>query len=117
MPSDAYTSAGEAKVIDLMDTVTWYAAVGIGTTAAAKTDTALENVTGCPARVQTTDTQPTDDKLQMVALFAFTSALAITELGILDAASNGTLLQRHVFDPINTVNGDSIQFTVLHEQA
>ena len=116
MASNVYTSAGEAKVIDLMDTVSWYGDSGTGTVAAAKTDTALGTPSGL-ARVATTDTQPAADKLQMVFTQTYASAKAITECGIFDALTGGNMLQRHTFDPINVAAGDSIQFTVIHEQA
>jgi len=114
--SNIYTSAGEAKVIDLLDAVTWYGDSGTGAVAAAKGDTALGIASGL-ARVATTDTQPLADKLQMVFTQTFTSAKAITECGIFDALTGGNMLQRHVFDVVNVVSGDSIQFTVTHEQA
>jgi len=115
MASDVYTSAGEGRVIDLMDTVTWYGASGTGAVAAAKGDTTLGTQVG--SRVSTTDTQPAADQLQMVFQQDYTGAAAITEVGIFDAASSGVLLQRHVFDPVNVGDGDSIEFTVVHEQA
>jgi hypothetical protein len=39
------------------------------------------------------------------------STLAITEEGLLDAATSGNLLQHAVFSAINVVSGDSIAFT------
>lgn len=85
--------------------------VGIGTTAAAVGDTALENVTGVPARVSGTPSNPTANQYRSVATVSFTSSLAITEWGLFSASTAGTLWDRRVFAAINVVNGDSIQFT------
>lgn len=120
---NVYTSAGEGVVIDALDAhlgTAWALQSGIGTTTPAKADAALVNVTGCPAKATPADaakSQPTADKLQLVGTIAYTGTLAITELGLFKDATSGPLIQRHVFDPINVVNGDSIQFTVTHEQA
>lgn len=88
-----------------------YHATGIGTGAAVVGDTTLENVTGAPARVAGTPTNPTAPQYRSVATVSYTSGLAITEWGLFDAASAGTLWDRRVFGAINVVNGDSIQFT------
>lgn len=120
---NVYTQAGEEVVIDALDTAlgtTWAFQSGIGVTTPAKGDTALANATGCPAKAypaSPSKSQPTADKLQLVGTIAYTSTLAITELGLFKDASTGALIQRHVFDAINVVSGDSIEFTVTHEQA
>lgn len=86
-------------------------AVGIGTTAAAIGDTAIENSTGAPARVSGTPSNPTSNQYRSIATVSFTSSLAITEWGLFSASTAGTLWDRRVFAAINVVNGDSIQFT------
>ena len=45
------------------------------------------------------------------ATHAYTSTLAITEHGILNSQTNGTLWDRSKFDAINVVSGDSIGWT------
>ena len=86
---------------------------GTGATAEANTQTALVTPFG-GARVAGTQvaggtsTAPT---YTSVATISFTSTLAITEHGIFNASTVGTLLDRSVFAAINVVNGDSIQFT------
>ena len=85
--------------------------VGIGTTAAAVTDTALVNTTGAPARVTGTRSNPAAGQYRTVATVAFTSSLAITEWGLFSAATAGTLWDRRVFAAINVASGDSIEFT------
>ena len=96
-----------------------YIAIGEGTTAAADADTELE--AECTASggarasatctVVTTDTP--GDTAQLVNTFNFTTgaAYAVTESGVLNAASDGTLLARQVFSAINVASGDSLQIT------
>lgn len=98
-----------------------YVGVGVGTTAFNAADTALEteklvdgttsataHTSGTPSLV-TTDV--TNDTAQLVATFAFTATLAITESGVFNASSTGTLLARQTFSAINVVTGDSLQLT------
>jgi hypothetical protein len=96
-----------------------YIALGVGTAAAADADTQLasEITTSGGARVSasvsvvTTDTA--GDTAQLQNTFNFTSGgtFAITESGVLNAASTGTLLARQVFSAINVASGDSLQVT------
>lgn len=94
-----------------------YIAIGTGTTAAAATDTALQTEisTGGGSRAAATasrvTTTQTNDTAQLQLTFNLTSTFAITESGVLNAASTGTLLARQVFSPVNVVNGDSLQIT------
>ena len=94
-----------------------YLAIGTGTTAAAATDTALQTEisTGGGARASGTATQVTttvtNDTTQLVHTWTFTSSFAVTEEGILDAASTGNLLAHQVFAAVNVVSGDSLQVT------
>jgi len=46
-----------------------------------------------------------------VGTISYTTTKAITEHGLFNAATAGTLLDRTVFTVINVVSGDSIQFT------
>lgn len=96
-----------------------YIALGTGTTGAADANTQLEaEITtagggraSSTASVQTTDTA--GDTAQLVNTFSFTTgaSFAITESGVLNAASTGTLLARQVFSAINVASGDSLQVT------
>jgi hypothetical protein len=89
-----------------------YHAVGIGTTAPVIANTAMENTTGAPARVNGTSSTPGSTNIfQSLATVSFTGTLAITEWGLFSASSGGTLWDRKTFTAINVVNGDSIQFT------
>lgn len=94
-----------------------YLAIGIGTTAANVADTTLESEittnggergAGTASRV-TTDV--TNDTAQLILTFNFTGTFAVTESGVLNAASAGTLLARQVFAAINVISGDSLQVT------
>lgn len=94
-----------------------YLAVGTGTTAASASDTALQTelATSGLSRVNATasrvTTTVTNDTAQLLTTFTVTGTQAVTEAGILNAASSGTLLSRQVFSAINVVNGDSLQLT------
>ncbi len=94
-----------------------YIAMGTGVAAAAATDTALgtELSTLGLSRVNSTasryTTTVTNDSAQLVNTFAVTGTAAVTESGILNAASTGTLLCRQVFSAINVVNTDNLQIT------
>ena len=83
--------------------------IGTGTTAAAASDTALGTEA---ARVSLTSTTVTSNAVAYVASFAAgTGTGAITEAGILNAASSGTLLCRTVFSVVNKASSDSMTIT------
>lgn len=94
-----------------------YIAVGTGTTAAAATDTTLgtETTTSGLARaagtVSLVTTTVTNDTAQVTKQFTATGSVAVTEAGLLNAASSGTLLARQVFSAINVANGDTLTIT------
>ena len=95
-----------------------YIAIGTGTTAAAVGDTTLQTeiTTGGGARASATvslvTTDTTNDTARAVLTFNFTSSFAVTEAGLLNASSSGTLLNRNVFTAVNVANGDSLQVTI-----
>lgn len=94
-----------------------YMAIGTGTTAAAAGDTALQTeATGngydrVSGTASTVTTDVTNDTNQLVASWTVTSSKAITEMGILNAASAGTLLVRNVFSAYTLQNGDTFEIT------
>ena len=96
-----------------------YIALGVGTAAAADADTQLasEITTSGGARasasVSVVTTDSAGDTAQLQNTFNFTEGgtFAITESGVLNAASTGTLLARQVFSAINVASGDSLQVT------
>jgi hypothetical protein len=94
-----------------------YIAVGTGTTAANVANTALETeitdsgLERASASVSLVTTTVTNDTAQMVVTFTVTGTKAVTESGVLNASSSGSLLCRQVFSAINVVSGDSLQIT------
>lgn len=91
---------------------------GIGTTAAAVTDTALVTEsapTTAGGRTVGTETRTTvtntNDNYQVAGTVTAGSSLAITEAGLFDAITSGNMLIRSVFSAVNVVSGDSIAFT------
>ncbi len=97
------TSSGEIAAFD-------YHASGTGTTAENVTDTAMETDSAV-ARTNGTPSQPSANIYQSAGTMAYTSGLAITEHGLFNASTSGSLWDRTVFSAINVVNGDSIAFT------
>ena len=85
--------------------------LGTGTTAAAAGNTALETaISG--SRTALTSTTVTSNAVAYVASFAAgTGTGAVTEAGILNAGSGGTLLCRTVFSVVNKGASDSMTIT------
>lgn len=116
------TNAGMAAVAGLILTDVSvndfdYIAIGTGATAANATDTTLESEittgggargTGVGTRVTTS---VTNDTAQLVKTYTFTASFAVTETGVLNAASSGDLLCHQVFAVINVASGDSLEIT------
>lgn len=94
-----------------------FIAVGTGVSAAAVTDTTLGTETStsglgrASATASLVTTTQTNDTAQLVVTFTVTGTVAVTESGVFNAASVGTLLCHQVFSAINVVNGDSLQIT------
>jgi|SRR6056300_145542 len=98
-----------SRMKDATATAMSHMAIGTGSTAAAAGDSALGNEAG---RVALTSTTVTDNEVVYVATFgAGTGTGAITEAGILNAASSGTLLCRTVFSVVNKGSADSMTIT------
>lgn len=94
-----------------------FIAVGTGTNAFAAGDTTLQTETSTSglARAAGTlslvTTSTTNDTAQAVKSFSVSGTVAVTESGMLNASSVGTLLCRQTFSAINVVNGDTLQIT------
>jgi len=105
-------TAGKNWVADRMNdanTVMTHMAVGTGTNAAAAGDTTLQTEND---RNALTSTTVTDNAVAYVATWAAGDATAaLTEAGILDAASGGDLLARTVFSVVNKGAADSMTIT------
>lgn len=116
------TSAGKAGAASRIngsggEAAFTYIAVGTDATAANVADTTLqtESSTSGLSRANSTvsrvTTSVTNDTAQLLNTFTVTGTVAVTESGVLNASSAGTLLARQVFSAINVVNGDSLQIT------
>lgn len=105
-------TAGKNFIADRLKnntTVMSHMAIGTGNTAAAAGNTALGSEAG---RVALTSTTVTDNAVAYVATFAAgTGTGAITEAGLLNASSSGTLLCRTVFSVINKASADTLGIT------
>lgn len=116
------TSAGKAGAASRLNgsgaaAAFTYLAVGTGVSAAAVGDTTLgtetvgSGLTRANATASLVTTSVTNDTAQLQYTFTVTGTVAITEAGILNASSSGTLLCRQVFSAVNVVNGDSFILT------
>lgn len=84
-------------------------AIGTDTTTPAVGDTALGTQTG---RVSLSASSVTDNAITYTATFpAGTGDGAITEAGIFNASSGGTMLCRTTFPVVNKASGDTIAIT------
>ena len=98
-----------SRMKDATATAMSHMAIGTGSTAAAAGNTALGSEA---ARQALTSTTVTSNAVAYVASFAAgTGTGAITEAGILNGASGGTLLCRTVFSVVNKGASDSMTIT------
>jgi hypothetical protein len=94
-----------------------YIGVGTGTTGATATDTELETeetengLTRAAATGTLETVNVTDDTAQFVKSFSVTGSVAVTESGVFNADSAGTMLCRQTFSAINVADGDNLQIT------
>lgn len=82
---------------------------GVGSTAENIANTAIETTDG-EARATGTQTEAAANAYYSVATIPYTTTKAITEHGLFNDPTAGTLLDRTVFAAINVENGDSIEF-------
>jgi hypothetical protein len=110
------TNAFVAFMVDQLQTETSvfgdfkYHDSGVGTTAENASDTAIETTDG-ESRATGTQTESAANAYRSVATISYTSTKAITEHGLFNDSSAGTLMDRSVFSAINVENGDAIAFT------
>jgi hypothetical protein len=98
-----------SRMKDTTATAMSHMAIGSGTTAAAVGDTTLGTELG---RVSLTSTTVTANAVAYVATFpAGTGTGAVTEAGLFNASSSGTLLCRTVFSVINKGAADTLGIT------
>lgn len=55
-------------------------------------------------------TTVTSDTARLLGTVSITGTIAVTESGVFNANTNGTMLCRQTFSAVNVVNGDSLQF-------
>lgn len=100
-----------SRMKDTTDTAMSHMEVGTGSTAAAVGNTALETPVAS-SRVSLTSTTVTTNSVAYVATFpAGTGTGALTEAGIFNASSSGTMLCRTVFSVINKGAADTLGIT------
>jgi hypothetical protein len=100
-----------SRMKDATATAMGYMELGTGTTAAAVGDTALQTVIS-GSRTALTSTTVTTNAVAYVANFpAGTGTGAVTEAGIFNAASAGTMLCRTVFAVVNKGAADAMSIT------
>ena len=110
------TTAFVNKLVDAFQAAayinTWkYHDSGIGVVAENITDTALGTPCG-DARDSGTQVEGASANIyKTVATHTYAATFAITEHGVFDAATVGTLMDRSKFSAINVNNGDKIEFT------
>jgi len=98
-----------SRMKDTSATAMSHMAIGSSTTAAAAGQTALLSELG---RVSLTSTTVSSNVVTYVATFAAgTGTGAVTEAGILNASSSGTMLCRTVFSVVNKGSADSMTIT------
>jgi hypothetical protein len=100
-----------SRMKDATATAMTHMEVGTGTTAAAVGDTALQTAVAS-SRVTLTSTTVTTNNVAYVATFpAGTGTGALTEAGLFNASSSGTMLCRTVFSVINKGAADTLGIT------
>jgi len=87
---------------------------GTGTNAENKTDTALQTPTGVAREVGSQTEGASGNVYKTVATITYDGSYAVTEHGLFDASTVGTLMDRSVFSAISVGNGDKIEFTYQH---
>ena len=100
-----------SRMKDATATAMTHMEVGTGTTAAAVGDTTLQTAVAS-SRVTLTSTTVTTNSVAYVATFpAGTGTGALTEAGIFNASSAGTMLCRTVFSVFNKGAADTLGIT------
>jgi len=100
-----------SRMKDASATAMSHMEVGTGTTAAAAGDSTLETAIA-GSRVTLTSTTVTSNAIEYVGDFpAGTGTGAVTEAGVFNASSAGTLLCRTVFSVVNKGADDTLKIT------
>lgn len=87
-----------------------YVAVGTGTTAPTVNDTALQSeITGSGLARTLATCSRTNNEVTLVASWNVTGSVTVSESGIFNAASGGTMFARVTFAGLPLVNGDYLE--------
>ncbi len=100
-----------SRMKDATATAMGYMELGTGTTAAAVGDTALQAAISGSRTALTSTTVSTNTVVYVTSFPAGTGTGAITEAGIFNAASAGTMLCRTVFAVVNKGAADAMSIT------
>ena len=102
-----------SRLLGTSSNVMSHMALGAGTTAAAAGDTALGSQLGSrKALTSSTQSGTNNESIVYVATFSAGEGTgAVTEAGIFNASTSGTMLCRTVFSVVNKAAGDTLQVT------
>ena len=100
-----------SRMKDATATAMTHMELGTGTTAAAAGNTTLETIISGSRTALTSTTDPSNAVAYVASFAAGTGTGAVTEAGILNAGSGGTLLCRTVFSTVNKGASDSMTIT------
>lgn len=100
-----------SRMVGVASTIMGFMELGTGTTAAAAGDTALETAIGSSRVALTSGTASTNVVTYVASFPAGTGTGAVTEAGVFNAASAGTMLCRTVFSVVNKGAADAMSIT------
>ena len=102
-----------SRLLGASSNVMSHMALGSGVTAAAAGDTALQSqISSRKALTSATQSGTNNESIVYVATYnAGENTGAITEAGIFNASTSGTMLCRTVFAVVNKAAGDTLQIT------
>jgi len=100
-----------SRMVGVSATVMGFMELGTGTTAAAVGDTTLQTAIGSSRVALTSGTASTNVVTYVASFPAGTGTGAVTEAGVFNAASAGTMLCRTVFSVVNKGAADAMSIT------
>jgi hypothetical protein len=100
-----------SRIVGVAANVMGWMELGTGTTAAAVGDTTLETVISGSRVALTSGTSSTNVVTYVASFPAGTGTGAVTEAGVFNAASAGTMLCRTVFSVVNKGANDAMSIT------
>jgi hypothetical protein len=100
-----------SRMVGVASTIMGFMELGTGTTAAAVGDTALQTVISGSRVALTSGTASTNVVTYVASFPAGTGTGAVTEAGVFNDASAGTMLCRTVFSVVNKGAADAMSIT------